>query len=187
MVGCEGLLPAVTCKRSWESFSGNRWDFMVGCPSASAAVLSVVMDFGRWLQAHLAVRAFLIVRRGVPPLWLAAWLSAVDKGGGSESVEFQRAWEVYDDRLQFMAIDDAFRLDDALRGEDVSEAWTAWSDAGEGALVDAYCFAGSPVPSGSLVRGRGVARCRVRHGGPKVLLVGMYLCTGTLLPSWDAG
>ena len=50
--------------------------------------------------------------------------------------------EVYDDRLPFMAMADAHRLDDALRREDGSDAWIVWSDAADGALVDAFCFAG---------------------------------------------
>ena len=35
-----GLQPTPTCKRDWNSASGRRRDFMVGCPLAVAAVLS---------------------------------------------------------------------------------------------------------------------------------------------------
>ena len=74
-----------------------------------------------------------------------------------------------DDQLQYMAQADASRLDGAFQEGDVSAAWVLWSDAAEAALADACCLAGSPVPSGGLVRGRGVARFRVvRLGGPEV-------------------
>ena len=43
----------------------------------------------------------------VHPLWPASWLLAVDKGRGSKSVEVQRVWEVYEERLQFMSLQDA--------------------------------------------------------------------------------
>ena len=54
------------------------------------------------------------------PLWLASCLSAIDKSRGSESVEVQRVWEVYDDRLQFMSRQDAPLLDESLNAGDVS-------------------------------------------------------------------
>ena len=41
-------------------------------------------------------------------------MPAVDKSGGSKSVGVQRVWEVYDERLQYMSRQDAFRLDDSL-------------------------------------------------------------------------
>ena len=56
------------------------------------------------------------------PLWPASWLPVVDKGRGSKSVEVQRAWEVYDERLQFMSRQDAL-LDESLDADDVSGAW----------------------------------------------------------------
>ena len=46
------------------------------------------------------------------PLWPASWLPAVDEGGRSKSVEVQRVWEVYDERLQYMSRQDAMRLDE---------------------------------------------------------------------------
>ena len=36
----QGRHPAVTCKRSWVSTGGGRRDFLVGCPLATAALLS---------------------------------------------------------------------------------------------------------------------------------------------------
>ena len=45
------------------------------------------------------------------PLWPASWLPAVDKGRGSKSVEVQRVWEVYDERLQYMSRQDSMQLD----------------------------------------------------------------------------
>ena len=76
------------------------------------------------------------------PLWPASWLLAVDKSRGSKSVEVQRVWEVYDERLQFMSCQDALLLDAFLAAGDVSQAWAVWSGAVEAALVDAYRFSG---------------------------------------------
>ena len=61
------------------------------------------------------------------PLWPSSWLPAVDYSGGSASVEVQRVWEIYDDRLQFMAVSDALLLEEASRVNDVSRAWLVWS------------------------------------------------------------
>ena len=103
------------------------------------------------------------------PLWPASWLPAIDKTRGSKSVEVQRVWEIYDDRLQFMSRGDALGLDNALLCGDVSSAWMIWSSAAEGALADAFRFAGGPVPDRGLVLGRGKIRIRtVRLGGPVV-------------------
>ena len=51
-----GRQPAVTCKRTWGSAGGQRWDFMVGCTLAAAAVSSGVVGPDRWIVPHLAVR-----------------------------------------------------------------------------------------------------------------------------------
>ena len=50
----------------------------------------------------------------IPPLWPASWLPPIDKSRGSKSVEVQRVWEVYDERLQFMSRQDALQLDESL-------------------------------------------------------------------------
>ena len=68
---------------------------------------------------------------------------------------------VHDERLQFMAVSDALRLDDALWREDVSDAWMVWSGAAETALADAFCFAGRLVPDRGLLLGQGSAQFRV--------------------------
>ena len=60
----------------------------------------------------------------------------------SKSVEVQRVWEVYDERLQFMSRHDAVQLDESLGAGDVSRAWLVWPGAAEAALVDAYQFCG---------------------------------------------
>ena len=65
---------------------------------------------------------------------------------GSKSIEVQKVWDVYDERLQFVSREDALRLDDALFLGDVSSAWMVWSSAAEKALADAFQFAGGPVP-----------------------------------------
>ena len=117
----------------------------------------------------------------------ASWLPALDKSRGSKSVEVQRVWEVYDDRLRFLSQSADVRLTRSLWDGDVSSAWAVWSSAAESALADAYCFSGGPIPSRGLVLGRGTARLRVvRLGGPEVrkvrvmllilLTVGTFIC-----------
>ena len=84
--------------------------------------------------------------------------------GRSKSVEVQRVWEVFDDRLQYMAMADASRLDDALQRRDVSAVWMLWSGAAGAALAGDFCW--GAVPGRGL--GRGVARFRTMMlGGPK--------------------
>ena len=103
------------------------------------------------------------------PLWPASWLPAVDESRGSKSVEVQRVWEIYDERLQFMSRQDASLLDESLGRDDVSLAWAVWSRAAESALADAFRFSGGPLPSRGLVLGRGSALLRfVQLGGPRV-------------------
>ena len=94
-----------TCKRDWDSASGHRRDFMVGCPLALAVVLSCKVQADIWIAPHLAVRTLFdccrwdcrVTQRTL--LWPASWLPAVDKGRGSKSVEVQSVWSVYDERL----------------------------------------------------------------------------------------
>ena len=89
--------------------------------------------------------------------------------GGSKSIEVQKVWDVYDERLQFMSRENALRLDEALLLGNVSSAWMVWSSAAEKALADAFQFAGGPVPDRGLVLGRGMVHIRtVRLGGPVV-------------------
>ena len=85
-----GRVPAVTCKRTWDSDSGNRRDFQIGCPLCAAAVLSCEVMGARWFQPHLAVRAWFAAERWsaqvsqprrFTPLWPAFWLPSVDKSG----------------------------------------------------------------------------------------------------------
>ena len=108
----KGQHPAVTCKRSWVSTGGSRMDFFVGCPLAAAALLTCSVSSCRWLQPHFAVSATFDCDRWscrvtqpirCTPLWPGSWLPAFDKSRGSKSVEVQRVWEVYDDRLRFMS------------------------------------------------------------------------------------
>ena len=170
----QGRQPLVKCKRSWDSSGGSRRDFLVGCPLATAALFSCSVSSCRWLQPHFAVSAVFDCDRWssqvtqpirCTPLWPASWLPALDKSRDSKSVEVQRVWEVYDDRLRFMSRADSVGLTSALLNDGVSSAWAIWSSA----LADAYCFSGGPVSDRGLVLGRGTARFRVvRLGGPKV-------------------
>ena len=123
----------VSCKRSWDSTGGSRMDFLVGCPRAAGAVSRCVVQGGRWILLHLAVRAHFEYSRWVSrvsqpvqrtPLWPASWLPVLDKSRGSKSAEVQRVWGIYDDRLQLMSRDDVIGLDGALENGDVSQAWS---------------------------------------------------------------
>ena len=78
-----GRVPAVTCKRTWDSDSGNRRDFQIGCPLCAAAVLSCEVVRDRWVQPHLAVRTWFAAERWsaqvtqprrITLLWLAFWV-----------------------------------------------------------------------------------------------------------------
>ena len=131
------------------------------CPlAAAAAVLSCRVQADRWVALHLVQRT---------PLWPASWLPAVDRIRGSKSVDVQRVWEVYDERLHCVSRQDAMQLDVSLDAGDVSRAWLVWSGAAETALVDAYRFGGGPLLGRGLVLGRGSASFRVvRLGGHRV-------------------
>ena len=151
---------------------------MVVIVETSWSVSSCKVLNDRWIAPHLAVRTLFDCCRWTcsvtqvvryTPLWPASWLPAVDKSRGSKSVEVQRVWEVYDERLQFMSCQDALLLDASLASGDVSQAWAVWSSAVEAALADAYRFSGGPLPSRGLVLGRGRASFRVvRLGGHRV-------------------
>ena len=173
LVGVLGVIWEVIVEILWLFF------FLFSCcPLVAAAVHSCSVQLDRWIVPHFAVRASLLysswtcqvsqpVRR--TPLWPASWLPALDKSRGSKSVEVQRVWEIYDERLQFVSREDALGLDEALLCSDVSRAWMIWSSAAEKALADAFQFAGGPVPVRGLVLGRSMARIRtVRLGGPMV-------------------
>ena len=58
-----GREPSVTCKRTWESDSGNRRDFQIGCPLCAAAVRSCSVLPDRWIQPHLAVQSWFEAER----------------------------------------------------------------------------------------------------------------------------
>ena len=58
-----GRDPAITCKRTWDSDSGNRRDFQIGCPLCAAAVLSCEVLDDRWIQPHLPVRTWFVADR----------------------------------------------------------------------------------------------------------------------------
>ena len=147
---------------------------MIGCPLTPAVVHSCLVEQGRWLKPHFPVRASFACRRlhNLSNVLLCGLL--LGRLGWTRVVVLSRLrsrgfWEVFDERFQFMAVPDALRLDDALRGEDVSAAWMVWSGAAETALADAFCFAGGPVPGRVLVLGRCAARFRVvKLGGPEL-------------------
>ena len=143
----------------------------------AAAVLSCEVIGDGWIQPHLAVRTWFVADRWTAcvtqprrftPLWPASWVSSVDRSRFSKSAEVPRIWDVYE-RLGWVDADDAFAVDSAIASGDVSGAWLAWSNAAEGALVNAFCLAGGPVPERGFCLGRGLARFnRVRLDGPKV-------------------
>ena len=107
---------------------------------AAAAVLSCKVQPDRWIAPHLAIRTLFDscrwesrVTQSVQrtPLWPASWLPAIDKG--SKSVEVQRVWEVYDERLQFMS-----RHVVRLGGHQVRKARANVADALDAAGVFLY-------------------------------------------------
>ena len=53
-----GREPEMTCKRTWDSDSGNRRDFQIGCPLCAAAVSWCGVLGDRWLQPHFAVQTW---------------------------------------------------------------------------------------------------------------------------------
>ena len=82
-----GLQPAPTCKRDRSASGGHRRNFVVGCPLATAAVLSCRVQPDRWIAPRLAVRALFECCRWTcrvtqpvqrTPLWLDSWLPAID-------------------------------------------------------------------------------------------------------------
>ena len=171
-----GLQPTPSCGRDWDSTGGHPRNFMVGCPFAVAAVLSCKVQTGRWIAPDLAVRTLFHCCRWTgrvtqpvqrTPLSPASWLPDVDKSRGSKSVEVQRVWEVYDDRLQFVSRQDALQLDESLCVDDVSRAWLVWSGAAEVALADAFHLV-VLSPPGAWVLG-GVVLCSELFG-----LVGLW-------------
>ena len=86
-----------------------------------------------------------------------------------EVLSLLRFWEVYGERLRFISHLDASLLDESLDRDDVSLAWSVWSQAAESALADAFRFSGGLVPFRSLILGRGAASLRrVQLGGPRV-------------------
>ena len=99
-------------KRTWSSAGGHRRDFVVGCTPAATAVTSCMVEPDRWIVPHVAIRTHFECIRWTcrvtqpvqrAPLWPASWLPSLDRSRGSKSAEVQRVWEIYDDRLQFMA------------------------------------------------------------------------------------
>ena len=165
-----GLQPAPTCKRDWGAAGGHRRDFLVGCPLA-AAVLSCKVQPDRWIAPHLAVRTLFDCCRWTSQATQRVLLGCLllMRVAGSKSVEVQRGWEVYDERLQFVSLQDALHLDESIDAGGVSRAWLVWSGAAEAAVADAYRFSGGPLPSRGLVLGRGSALFRVvRLGGHQV-------------------
>ena len=73
-----------------------------------------LLNLLRVLLDGLLLGCLLLTRVGVP-----------------KSVDVQRVWDVYDERLQFMSRQDALRLDESLDTGDVSRAWLVWSGAAE--------------------------------------------------------
>ena len=59
---------------------------------------------------------------------------------------------MYEDRLKTVDLDSIRGVEEGLAAGDPSAAWLAWSHAVEGALADAYCLAGGPMPMGGILR-----------------------------------
>ena len=139
----------------WGCTGGARRDFTLSCPLTAASLVSCEVLFERWVQLHFAVRATLASDRWSAtvnqslkhtPVWLVCGLPCIDEGRESKSGEVARVWETCEDRLRFTSAMDVKVLQDALRCQDLCAAWEAWSSAADGAVIDAYCSAGGPVP-----------------------------------------
>ena len=129
--------------------------------------LLLILRFGLFLTAAGGLVRLLSLCNVLPFGLLLGCLLLIRRG--SKSVEVQRVWEVYDERLQFMSRQDALQLDESLGAGYVSRAWLLLSGAAEAALADAYQFSGGPLPGRGLVLGRGSASFRVvRLGGHRV-------------------
>ena len=187
-----GVRPGVTCKRDLTCSGGSRRDFVLGCPLAAAALAGCWVDCNRWIQPHFAVRASFLASRWtvkvcgpVPlsPLWPASWVAAVDKTRSSKSAEVRGIWEVYDKALEFIPVDQAVAIRDALADGNVTTAWTAWSHAAEHVLSRAFFLAGGPVPPGGLVTGRGSALLSDRVLGGKMVRKLRHACVDPALGS----
>ena len=153
-----GREPEMTCKRTWDSDSGNRRGFQIGCPLCAAAVSSCSVLRDRWLQPHFAVRTWFDACRWTArvtqpfrftPVWPASWVLAVDRSRNSRSAEVRRIWEVYDERLGLVHahdMDHGFRLGRGvarfnrvrLGGPKVRKARARCADPGDGLQFDLY-------------------------------------------------
>ena len=117
-----GGLPALACKRAWNSSGGSSEGFSWWVAFLLLLFFLVEFRLAGGLPPHLAVQTLSdcggwlcrdTQRAQRTPLWPAAWLPAVDGSRLSESVEVQRIWEVYGERLQFMLRHDAIQLDES--------------------------------------------------------------------------
>ena len=147
------------------------------------------------LRPHLAVRTLFDCCRWEcwvtqpvqrTSLWPASWLPPIDKSRGFKSVEVQRVWEVFDERLQFMSRHDALHLDVSLCADDVSGAWLVWSKAAEAALADAFRFSGGRLPSRVWFLA-GVAFCFALYGLAVIRFgrLGLILVMLLMLPTFS--
>ena len=104
-------------------------------------------------------------------LWPASWLPAIDKSGGSKSVEVRRVWEVYDERLQFISslgVMLCVQMSLSMQVTFLVLGLFGLALLRQRLLTLIVFFAG-PIPSRGLVLGRGSAVFRVvRLGGHKV-------------------
>ena len=87
-------------------------------------------------------------------------------------------------------------VDAGLAAGDSTPSWAAWSAAAEGALADAYCLAGGPLPVGGTLRlGRGrLVPYQEKLGGVQMIKARLYrsnpgeaddvagYCTPSLVP-----
>ena len=133
-----GGVPDVTCKRDLACVGGTRRDFILGCPLATAALGGCWVDHERCIQPHFSVGASFSACRWsarvvqpvrVTPLWPASWVSTIDKTRNSKSAEVRDIWKIYDDVLQFVPVEDAWAVDDALVDRDPHLARERWSSA----------------------------------------------------------
>ena len=165
-----GREPTVTCKRTWASDSGIEEIFKLGSLCVLRQLGPAVFCLSAGYNHILLLGLGLLRRDGLPrpPSLLGSPLSGLHPGYRRLTSPGTPNLLRYDERLQ-QTDGDVFRLNEALQGGDISQAWLVWSHAAEAALVDACRLAGGPEPERGVKLDRGAAQfSAVRLGGPKM-------------------
>ena len=120
-------MPAPTSKNVWDSLD-NRRDVVLCSPSGCRVdgerwfrpqfSVWASLDLGRWSASATIHKTFTLI-------WLALWLTALDKSRSSSSGEVQEAWAVFDERLKVVDVASWEAINAGLTAGDPSSAWAA--------------------------------------------------------------